>query len=332
MLGLKRDAGECGEARFRSFRLVLTGTLLVIAGVGAGWVDAQETTRAALGEVAPGGSDEGALASGPSRLEYKAGETWPWRIFEGLDFVEPFLPLAAASRGDVGRIVLNSALPYALLASGFALESTDQSTLAEIGRWKWVSLDEHQDNYPLLYGLIGLAAAGILLPAPEDGTGYSWKLRLDRATVFALGLGTASLETELLKPVFHRTRPNGESFGSRPSGHVTTAFSAMAFLSNVLRDTLRPQEEPNVGLRVLKEVVSALPYLGAGYMALERVHGRDHFLSDTLLGAGLGALTMDAFYASSFTRTEQARSWLGPLSITYDPVRRGIEVAIRGTF
>jgi hypothetical protein len=49
-------------------------------------------------------------------------------------------------------------------------------------------------------------------------------------------------------------------------------------------------------------------------MALERVHARKHFLTDTLLGGAIGAFTMDMFYAWSFTRTELRRSWLGPLA------------------
>jgi membrane-associated phospholipid phosphatase len=144
--------------------------------------------------------------------------------------------------------------------------------------------------------------------------------------------GISSLETEILKPVFHRKRPDGDGFGSRPSGHATTAFAAMAFLSNIVRDTLRPQDEPNVGVRILKEVASAVPYLGAGYMALERVHSNKHFLTDTLLGGAIGAFTTNMFYAWSFTRREQGRSWLEHVSVRYNPGRRGVEVVIAGRF
>jgi membrane-associated phospholipid phosphatase len=264
--------------------------------------------------------------------EYKFGESWPRRNFEGLDFLEPLWPRVAVARGDVGRVVLNSALPYSLLTAAFAAESTDQSTLAEITRWNWVGIDQAQNNNPLLFGLLALAGASVFLPSPEDRPGYSWALRLDRATVFALGVGTASLQTAILKPIFDRTRPNGTCCTSRPSGHATTAFAAMAFLSNVLRDVLRPQEEPHLGLRILKEVTTAVPYLGAGYMALERVHAREHFLTDTLLGGAIGTFTTDMLYAWSFTQTEQGRNWLGHISVRYDPARRGVELAITGRF
>jgi hypothetical protein len=86
-------------------------------------------------------------------------------------------------------------------------------------------------------------------------------------------------------------------------------------------------------VRILKEVASAaVLYLGAGYMALERVHSNKHFLTDTLLGGAIGAFTTNMFYAWSFTRREQGRSWLEHVSVRYDPGRRGVEVAIAGRF
>ena len=288
---------------------------------------------AALRPAPSGESEVLAAAVRDELLQYKHGGTWPLRNFQGLDFLEPLWPRVAVARGDVGRVVLDTALPYSLLISAFAAYGSDQATLATISRWDWVGIDQAQDNDPFLAGLIGLAAASILLPGPVDQQSYSWRLRADRATVLGLGIGTSWAATSILKPLSDRTRPNGECCTSRPSGHTTTAFTAMAFLSNVLRDTLRPQDETNVGLRILKEVASAVPYLGAGYMALERVHARKHFLTDTLLGGAIGAFTMDMFYAWSFTRTEQRRSWLVEhISVGYDPSRRGAEVTIRGRF
>ena len=265
--------------------------------------------------------------------EYKPGETWPLRNFQGWDLLEPLWPRVAVGRGDVGRVMLDSALPSSLLISAFAAYGSDQSTLATISRWNWVGIDQAQNNNPFLAGLVGLAAVSVFLPGPEDAQSYSWRLRADRVTVLALGIGTSWAVTSILKPLSDRTRPNGECCTSRPSGHATTAFAAMAFLSNVVRDTLRPQDETNVGLRLLKEVASAVPYLGAGYMALERVHAREHFLTDTLLGGAIGAFTMHMSYAWSFTRTEQGRSWLGEhIAVGYDPLRHRVELAIHGRF
>src|SRR5262249_23092883 len=100
----------------------------------------------------------------------------------------------------------------------------------------------------------------------------------------------------------------------------------------VLRDTFHPQDEPNLGLRVLEEVACAIPYLGAGYVALERVHARKHYLTDTLLGAAIGSLTMHLFYSWSFTRLEQQSCWFDMGYVSYDPERKGIQFALVGSF
>jgi membrane-associated phospholipid phosphatase len=257
----------------------------------------------------------------PFPPEYKNGEVWPLTLLNGVDFAEPVFPIVAAEHGDVGRIVLGSALPYALLVSAFAAKDWDVPTYVEISRpgWNWAGIDKSQDNYPVLYALTAIGGLSLFLPAPdEDQGGYSITLRLDRLTVFVAGVALANAEVELLRPVFDRTRPDGSHGGSRPSGHAATAFASMAFLSDILRDTLRPQDEANPGLRILEETTTALPYLGGFYMALERVHGAKHFLSDTLLGGALGVFTMQMLYEWSFLRVELGQSWTKGFDVAYE--------------
>ena len=102
--------------------------------------------------------------------------------------------LVAIERRDAGRILLQTALPAAMLASAFAHERTDGDTLLEIGRWRWVGIDERESNLPVLYGIVGLAALSALLPAGEAPDDV-WSLRLDRATVLALIDTNQSAET-----------------------------------------------------------------------------------------------------------------------------------------
>jgi len=264
--------------------------------------------------------------------KYKCGDPWWSRNFQGFDFLEPLIPRVAAARGDVGNIVLDSGVPYSLLTTAFAARSTDQATLTQIGRWGWVGIDERQDNWPVLAGLFALAGAGVFLPSTQDGGRYSGDVKFDRAMVLVLGAATAYGTSETLKHVLDRRRPNGEDSLSRPSGHATGGFAAMAFLSNVLRDALAPEKEPDLGVRILKETTTALPYLGASYLALERVHGKDHFLTDTLLGGAIGAFTMNMFYAWSFTRTQYGQSWFERVSVGYDPTLRGFEARVHHRF
>jgi hypothetical protein len=264
--------------------------------------------------------------------EYKLGEPWWSRNFRGVDFLEPLIPLVAASADDFGSIALGSVLPYALLTTAFAAESTDQATLTRIGRWDWAGIDEEQDNHVVQACLIALGAVGIFLPSRQVGGEDHGKLVLDRAIVFVLGFGTAYGATEILKGVLDRRRPNDDDSRSRPSAHATAGFAAMTFLSNVLRDALAPHQEPHLGFRILKEVATALPYLGAGYLALERVHGEDHFLTDTLLGGAIGAISMNMFYAWSFTRSRYDTGWLERISVGYDRSRRGVQILVHGRF
>jgi membrane-associated phospholipid phosphatase len=201
-----------------------------------------------------------------------------------------------------------------------------------ISRWPWAGVDDSQDNYPMLFSLVAISGLSALLPAPEDGDGYSIRLRLDRLAVFGLGVGLANAEVELLKPIINRARPDepgARGGSSRPSGHATGAFAAAAFFSDILRDTLRPEEESNIGLRLLWEATSAVPYVGAFYVGLERVHHYKHFYSDTLLGAAIGVFTTQFFWEWSFLRTELSRDWAGSFELSYE---RGFQLAWRVNF
>jgi membrane-associated phospholipid phosphatase len=278
-------------------------------------------------------AQEGAPPEDETRRPYKDGESWPLRNFEGADFFEPFWPRIATARGDLGRIALGSLLPYGLLATGLALEGTDKESLEDIQSWRGLGLDNSTNNYALLWAFTAVAAAGIFLPAPfEDENGYEWGLRLDRATVLALGLGVTAFETEMLKKLFDRTRPSGRGNGSRPSGHASLGFAGAAFLSNVLRDALRPDFEDDLAFRLAEEVACAVPYLGATYVSLERIHRRKHFLTDTLLGGAIGTFTMQLFYAWSFSRTEQGRAWLDVAWASWDLENGGPEIAFGWRF
>jgi membrane-associated phospholipid phosphatase len=274
------------------------------------------------------------LAAATPSAAYKPGESWPLEVFEGADFLEEIVPVAAWRNGDYGRIALNTALPLATLASAFAFRGTDRDTLAEISRWDWAGLDRSQNNYPFLYGMVALSAASVFFPGPEDASEYSFRLRLDRATVLGLSFAVSEGVTEVLKRATGRRRPDQTSGAgrSRPSGHTTAGGVAAAFTADVLRDVFRPQEERDPAWRVVKEVGSALPYLAAAYLTLERVHGRKHFLTDALLGDAIGLLVTHAFYAWSFTRTEQGRGFVDALTVACDPEAGGVLVAVGWCF
>jgi len=312
------------SARSRA-RAALASLLIVPFAFGLGRAAAAE-------EPERQGALERETGRPPAATPYKGGEGWPLRNASGLDFCEPLAPIGPLSRGDLGRVCLNTALPCAMLASAFAFEGEDGRTLAEFGRWDWLGIDEGAGNYPMLGGMLALSALGILLPVPAGFEAFAAPLRIDRATVFAAGVCAAAFEAEILKRLIHRRRPNGEDFLSRPSGHASVAFASASFLSDVLRGILRPEDEGGLLARLFDELACALPYAGAAYVGLSRVHAREHYLTDVLLGGALGALTMHMLYSWSFARLEQGEGFVRIAWAGYDTERRAFGLALAFSF
>ncbi len=308
---------------------IALGAVIVVTACFTGAPEARAQDREG---TAPVSTAAQAAAARKIVLEYKGGEIFPLRLFRGLDLLEPAVPFVATERGDWGRVLWNTAVPYTLAASAFAFRSQDRHIAREVHRWKWIGVDRNSDNEPMLFGLMALGAASLFLPSPEDGEDYSWQLRADRMAVFAMGMLFTELETNILKRVIRRTRPDGSDNRSRPSGHSSATAAAMSFAADCLRDWIRPQDEPIFLHRVWKEAVCAAPYLAVGYMCLARVQMNKHYLTDTLLGAAIGAFTMHMLYSWSFLRDEQGSSWLQMASVGYNPDMKGIEFAIRGEF
>jgi hypothetical protein len=97
--------------------------------------------------------------------------------------------------------------------------------------------------------------------------------------------------TTLLKDTTGRTRPNGSSNKSFPSGEASAAFSSVALSNRNLDSIELPQE-----VRIPLKVVNIL--LGSS-VAWARVEAQAHYPSDVLAGAALGnflsATVHDAF-------------------------------------
>ncbi|RXK50893.1 phosphatase PAP2 family protein [Aquirufa rosea] len=103
----------------------------------------------------------------------------------------------------------------------------------------------------------------------------------EQVGLFILGTGIYALSTQGLKRIIQETRPNGEEY-SFPSGHSATAF---------------------FGARVLaKEIGKEYPWLAVtGYTlaastAYLRIANHEHWLSDVLVGAGIGIASAELAY------------------------------------
>ena len=85
-----------------------------------------------------------------------------------------------------------------------------------------------------------------------------------------------------LKNLTHQLRPDNSGYNSFPSGHTAQAFAAATFLSEEYKSKFK-----------------WMPYLAYGIassVGVLRMANNKHYISDVLVGAGLGILSMKMSY------------------------------------
>ena len=85
-----------------------------------------------------------------------------------------------------------------------------------------------------------------------------------------------------LKSVTREPRPDGSSNNSFPSGHTAQAFAAATFLNEEYKDRFHWMPYAAYGL--------------ASGVGMLRIANNRHYVSDVLMGAGLGILSMKVAY------------------------------------
>ena len=122
-----------------------------------------------------------------------------------------------------------------------------------------------------------VAVGGIAWAAGDDA---------ELLEVCAESFAVTGILTESLKVLVHRQRPTSSAHDSFPSGHTSLAFSAAAFLGRAL-DEAGDEWYYSLGYTA---------YLPASYVALTRVEGGRHYMSDAVAGAVLGMLTTHVIF------------------------------------
>lgn len=105
---------------------------------------------------------------------------------------------------------------------------------------------------------------------------------LNRMAIFIKGEAVALTTVTILKSATHTMRPDRSSNNSFPSGHTTQAFAAATFL-----------------IEEYKHRYPWIPYASytaASSVGLLRVANNRHYISDVLVGAGIGYLSMKVAY------------------------------------
>jgi len=145
-----------------------------------------------------------------------------------------------------------------------------------------------------LYGVMGSA---LLLPtsifitskaANESNTEILEKLEFAASTLVANGVTTV-----ILKKLIGRERPNGVNNRSMPSGHTSQSFAVAAVVNEIYGQ--------NAGI---------VAYLIASLVGISRINDNDHYLSDVIIGAGVGTAI-----GRGFAKTYQEKRYIPDFSI-----------------
>ncbi len=133
----------------------------------------------------------------------------------------------------------------------------------------------HIDNY--------LQFSPIAIAYGLDALGYKSKTDIrNRTAILLKGELLMTGAVFGLKKITHQQRPDNSGSNSFPSGHTAQAFAAATFLSEEYKNRFK-----------------WIPYVSYGIassVGLLRMANNKHYISDVLMGAGLGILSMKASY------------------------------------
>ena len=105
---------------------------------------------------------------------------------------------------------------------------------------------------------------------------------LDKTALYLISHTLTNLSVKFLKKQTHRLRPDGSDHLAFPSGHTATAFAAAEFMNQEYKDA-----SPWYGVAA---------YSMASATGTLRMLNKKHWLSDVVMGAGVGILTTKLVY------------------------------------
>lgn len=170
-------------------------------------------------------------------------------------------------------------VPSLLIVSGIAINGN-----AKEGFKKEIA-EERNEHFPKFGTRIDnyLQFSPIAIAYGLDAMGYKSKTDIKNRTVILLK-GELLMTGVVfgLKKLTHQLRPDNSAYTSFPSGHTAQAFAAATFLSEEYKSKFK-----------------WMPYLAYGIassVGVLRVANNKHYISDVLVGAGLGILSMKMSY------------------------------------
>lgn len=176
------------------------------------------------------------------------------------------------------RTLLHKAIvPASLIGVGLLLNNSDfernlQSDLRDgVGN----GYEFHIDDYILFVPIVQMYGA--------DAFGMKAKNHwFDQTKYLIISNVVSTGISELLKATISKTRPDGTDTNSFPSGHSTIAFTNAAVLQNEFQDT--------------SPVYAYSGYAFAATTGVFRMLNNRHYLSDVIVGAGIGIFVTQLVY------------------------------------
>lgn len=169
----------------------------------------------------------------------------------------------------------NVAIPAAIITAGLIEVGHDSQELQVLIQKDFPFFGSRLDDVAQYIPLSAVLVAGTL----GLKTAHNFKSRLIYS---GISYFTVGLTVSLLKKTIHETRPDQSGNNSFPSGHTAFAFTGAEILHQELK-----ADYP---------VLSYAAYPIATGVGIYRMLNNKHYLSDVLVGAGLGILSAKFAY------------------------------------
>ncbi|PJJ07851.1 PAP2 superfamily protein [Flavobacterium sp. 1] len=169
-------------------------------------------------------------------------------------------------------------LPVSLIAGGILISNSnfEKSFQEDVGNVVGNDFSTTVDNYTRYVPIVELYAADVMGVKAKN----HW---FDQAKNLTLSIVITDFITFKLKNHIYKTRPNGSSDGqSFPSAHTSSAFTNATILFEEFKGT--------------SPLLAYSGYVFATTTGGLRIMNNAHWLSDVLVGAGIGILVTEVIY------------------------------------
>lgn len=170
-------------------------------------------------------------------------------------------------------------LPAGLIVAGLLVNGRSSES------FKYEVAEERQEHLPYFrtYADNYLQFSPIAIAYGLDAVGVKSKTDIANRTAILLKSELIMYATVgLIKNTAHTLRPDGSANNSFPSGHTAQAFAAATFLNEEYKDRFKWMPFVSYGI-------------ASGVGAL-RIANNKHYISDVLVGAGIGILSTKIAY------------------------------------